>query len=115
MREGEVVEDVLVASPAAGEVDGAVGVEGASGRLVVTVGASALVTEGSPFTARACSTLAADVLNMSPERSAEAADELHAAAPVNADSRSTATCSLVTGLMPGSAKRLSPYRGKGQV
>ena len=106
--DGEVGEEVVVVASAPGDVKEAAEVEGGVGGLVVTIGASVLVDEGSPLTGPAGSTRTAGSFTPFPERSAEAADEPHAAVPVNTNSTSTAIFNLFTRLTLWLRRRLSP-------
>lgn len=109
--DGGMVEEVVVVVSVAGEVEEAAEVAGGTGELlVVTIGASVPATEGSPLTGPAGSTRTSDVLSVFPERSAEAADEPHAAVPITS-STSTAICSLFTRI----TLWLSPLPRKGPV
>lgn len=114
--DGEVVEEVvadevvMVASAAGDVEEAAEEVEG--GGLVVTIGASVLATEGSPLTGPADSARTADALTVFPERSAEAADEPHAAVPITTSTR-TAICSLFDRLTLWLRQRLSPLPREG--
>lgn len=117
VAESVVVVDgeVMVVASAAGELEEAAEVEGGAGGMVVTIGTSVLVTEDSRLTGLAGSTGTAGSLTPFPERSAEAADEPHAAVPVNTNSTSTAICSLFTRLTLWLRQRLSPPPRKGPV
>ncbi|MDE0139527.1 MAG: hypothetical protein OXM57_06325 [bacterium] len=107
----EMVEEVVVAS-AAGEVEEAAEVAGGDGELVATIGASVLVTEGSPLAGLAGSTRTSGAPPLFPERSADAAHEPHAAVPIIPSSTSTAICSLFTRLTLWLRRQLPPYRGR---
>ena len=113
--DGEVVVGEVV-------VDGVVGVAAATSEVVgvadgmlVTIGAAVLVTEGSSLTWPAGSAGTGAGLTVLPERSAEAADEPHAAVPITANSMSTAICSLFTRRTLRLRQRPSPTPRKGPV
>ena len=108
-----VLEEVVVGASAAGEVEETAEVAGDAGEPVVTMGTSVLVTEGSPLTSPACSTSAAEVIPVFPERSVEAADEPHATAAITANSPSTAICGLFTRLTLRLRQWVSPLPRKG--
>jgi len=115
VMDGEVVDEAVVVAPAAGEVEEAAGVGGGAGKLVVTTGASVPVSPATTLAGPACSTGTTDALSVFPERSAEADDEPHAAAPITTHSTSTAICSLFTRLTLWLHQRISPLPRKGPV
>ena len=98
---------VIVVVSAAVMVEEVAAVDAGTGVSVPSLGSSVLETEASPLTGPARSAGSVEALTVVPERSAEAADEPHAAVPITSSTR-TEICSFLTRLTLWLRQRLSP-------